>query len=149
MVDIIDEMLDECESSLKQLGVSRRDLVLINRMIEKRTCQADYVLELASRYTEPYELSSVLIKTLRHWDVFDNFLERAPALEPVAAPDRRAILDEHLANFGEGTHFYRSRDVMRLPSPAADRLVEELVDEGSLRIERSRDGGKLLTRTSR
>ena len=148
VVDIIDQMLDDCAESLRELGVSRRDLVLINRMIEKRTSQADYVLDLASRYKEPYELASVMIKTLRHWDAFDNYIDRAPVLDPAPASDRRSILDEHLALIGEGSHFYRSREAMNLPPPAADRIVDELLREGSLRLEQSRDGGTLLTRAT-
>jgi len=148
VVDIIDSMLDECAESLAALGASRRDLVLINRMIEKRTNQADYILDLASRYAEPFELASVMIKTLRHWDAFDNFLDRAPILDPMPAPTRESIRNEHLALIGEGTHFYRSREAMNLPPPAADRIIDELVSEGRVVREVSRDGGTLLTKVS-
>jgi len=148
VVEILDRMLDECADSLAQLGCTRRDLVLINRMIEKRTNQADYILDLANRYAEPFALASAMIKTLRHWDAFDNFLDRAPTLEPAPAPSRESVRNEHLALIGEGTHFYRSREAMNLPPPVADRIIDDLVREGRVKLEQTREGGTLLTKVS-
>jgi len=117
-------------------------------MLRKRTCQADYLIDLASRYPDPWQLGSAMTKVLRHWDVVNNYLETAPVLEPVAAPDRDAILGEHAAAVGEGTHFYASRNAMRLPPPAADAVLAELVASGRVVVETNQDGGTILRRVA-
>jgi gamma-glutamyl:cysteine ligase YbdK (ATP-grasp superfamily) len=53
VVEILDEMLDECGPALAQLGARREDFGLIGTMLQKRLCQADYALDLAERYPEP------------------------------------------------------------------------------------------------
>src|SRR5262249_13889305 len=58
VAEVLDEMLDECAEALAALGVRRAELHLVNAMIEKRVCQADFVLDLASRYPDPYCLAS-------------------------------------------------------------------------------------------
>jgi hypothetical protein len=146
VAEVLDGMLDECREELEVLGVRRADLVLIERMIEKRTCQADFVLELSRRYPDPYTLASAHAKLVRHWSVFDEYLETAPALDPVPLVDEAGILAEHLAVIGEGTHFYRSREAMGYPPPVADAILERLVEQGAVRREITETRGALLTR---
>jgi gamma-glutamyl:cysteine ligase YbdK (ATP-grasp superfamily) len=146
VTEILSEMIDDCGLELEALGASRADLPTIDRMLRKRTCQADYLISLADRYPEPWQLGSAMTKSLRHWDAFDRYLEAAPALEPVAAPDRSAILAEHLAVVGEGTHFYNTRAAMHLPPPAADAILQELVADGRIALDTNRDGGMVLHR---
>ena len=112
VADILDEMLDACADALALLGARRSDLTMINAMIEKRVCQADLVLDLAGRYPDPYLLTCAYSKLMRHWTVFDEYVEGARALEPAPPPDAEAILGEHLAVIGEGSHLYRSRDAI-------------------------------------
>jgi gamma-glutamyl:cysteine ligase YbdK (ATP-grasp superfamily) len=146
VVEILDEMLDECAEALAVLGARRPDLGLIESMLKKRLCQADYALELAGRYPDPYQLASAFAKLARHWDVFDTWIAEQPAREPVPAPDEEAILAEHLANIGEGTHFYHSRRIMSYPPPTADALIGRLVERGAIRREVNGRGGVVLSR---
>ncbi len=148
VADLLSSMIDDSAESLSELGCRRSDLQLINTMLKKRTTQADHIIGLAKRYPDPYVLGSVMTKVLRHWDAFDGFLETAPTLDPTPAPNRAAILAEHLDGIGEGSHVYRSREAMNLPPPAADAIVEELVREGRIKVELTRDGGTLLTRVA-
>jgi gamma-glutamyl:cysteine ligase YbdK (ATP-grasp superfamily) len=147
VAEVLDEMLDECAEALAALGVRRDDLYLVNAMIEKRVCQADFVLDLAIRYPDPYCLASVHAKLARHWDVFEGYLEAAPVLDPAPALDDEEILAEHLSLIGEGTHFYRSREAMNYPPPVADALVERMVQRGAIRREVTENRGTVLSRT--
>jgi len=146
VADVLDEMLDECCDELAALEASRADLELTNTMIRKRICQADLALELLERYPDPHLLTSAYAKLLRHWDVFDEYLERSKALEPVPAPDEKAILDEHLADIGEGTHFYGVRGTMCYPAPVADEVLDRMVRKGLVTREVTATRGMLLHR---
>jgi hypothetical protein len=147
VVDVVDEMLDECQAELSTLGVKRSDLVLLHTMVRKRTCQADLVMSLASRYPDPYCLASAYAKLIRHWDVFDQYVDSAPALDPVPLSDEAEILNAHLALIGEGTHFYRSREAMYYPPPLADEIIARLVEQGMIRRDVVENRGILLSRT--
>jgi gamma-glutamyl:cysteine ligase YbdK (ATP-grasp superfamily) len=146
VVEVLDEMLDGCREELAVLGIRRSDLTLIEAMIAKRVCQADFVLDLAERYPDPYCLASAYAKLVRHWTVFDEYLSSAGTLEPVPLLDEEAILAEHLAVIGEGTHFYRSRETMHLPPPAADALIEQMIERGEITREVTEKRGILLSR---
>lgn len=146
VAEILDGMLDECREELAALGASRSDLRLINTMIRKRLCQADWALSLAERYPDPYQLASIHAKLARHWDVVDEYLEAAPALAPAPALDEAAILAEHLAVIGEGTHFYESRRAMSYPPPVADALIERLIRKGAVTREAVGDRVTVLSR---
>jgi hypothetical protein len=149
VADILDEMLDDAKDALAALGATRTDLGLIEAMIRKRTCQADYALTLADRYPDPYLLASAYAKLMRHWDVFDEYLlEKALTLDPLPAPDGQAVADAHLALIGEGTHFYRSREVMSYPPTVADALIDDLVARGDLVREELPHQGMVLSRTA-
>jgi hypothetical protein len=147
VVEVLDEMLDACGEALAALGAKRSDLGLIERMIEKRVCQADFGIELARRYPDTVCLASAYAKLTRHWEVFDQYLESARALEPISLADERAILEEHLSVIGEGSHFYRSREAMRYPPPVADEILERMIEEGLVRREVTENRGTLLHRT--
>ncbi len=146
VVSILEEMLGECRDSLGRLGAKRSDLGLINTMIRKRTCQADFALSLAERYPDPYLLSSAYAKLLRHWEVFDEYLETAATLDPARAPDGKAILEEHLDHVGEGTHSYRVWGAMYYPAPVRDDIIEEMVRKGLVTREVTCKRGVLLSR---
>ena len=146
VVDILGEMLDDCRDALAQLGATRADLGLVNAMVRKRLCQADFALTLAERYPDPYLLTSAYTKLLRHWDIFDDYLDSARAIEPAPAPDDQAILDEHLARIGEGTHFYRLRGAMYYPAPVADDILGQMLRRGLVTREVT-PRGVLLHRT--
>jgi len=146
VTELLGEMLDACASGLQALEAKRDDFVLINTMCAKRLCQADFTIEVAKRYPEPYGFASAYGKLIRHWDVFDTYLSSAPALDPVPAPDDDAVLQEHVKFIGEGTHFYRLRDVMYFPPPAADAVVDDLVRQGMITREVTPDRGIVLSR---
>ncbi len=146
VVEILDEMLDDCRDALARLQAKRRDLALVRRMIRKRLCQADFALRLGERYADPYLLAGAYAKLVRHWDVFDEYLARAAALEPAPAPDQRAILAAHLGYVGEGTHAYRVREAMYYPAPVADELVERMIGKGLVTREVTATRGTLLHR---
>jgi hypothetical protein len=131
---------------LEILGVKRSDLVVINTMIEKRICQSDFVLSFAGRYPDDYCLASVWAKLVRHWDIFEQYLESAAALDPVPIVDEDAVMAEHLAFVGEGTHFYRLREAMWYPSPAADEIIERMIEQQIIRREITPNRGMLLHR---
>jgi len=147
VADVLDEMLDACGDALAHLGATRADLALIDAMIRKRTCQADFAIDLGRRYADPYLLTSAYAKMLRHWEVFEEYLAAAPVLEPAPAPDEQAILAEHLACVGEGTSAHHLRGAMRYPAPLTDRLVETMVRRGWVRRELTPQGEPLLHRT--
>jgi gamma-glutamyl:cysteine ligase YbdK (ATP-grasp superfamily) len=148
VVEIIDDMLDECREELAVLGAARGDLVIAGKMIEKRTCQADFLISLFDRYPDDYCLASACGKLLRHWDIFEEFIENAPALDPIPLVSEETVMDEHLAVVGEGTHFYRVRDVMQYPPTASDALIERMLDQHLIERE-IRDSGIFLRRTGR
>jgi len=146
VAEVLDRMLDDCREALAKLGATRRDLGLVNTMIRKRTCQADFAVGLAERYPDPHLLTSAYSKMVRHWEAFDEYLARSPALEPVAAPDEKAILHEHLALIGEGTHYCRLREAMYYPGPLTDEIIERMVREGLITREVTAARGVLLNR---
>lgn len=146
VVQVLGEMLDECSPELQTLGVARSDLSLINAMLEKRVCQADFVRQLADRYPDDWGFASAHAKLVRHWEVFDEYLQSAAPLEPVPALDKDAILAEHLAFIGEGSHFYCSRDAMHYPPPVADAMIERLIERGAVEREVTARRGILLNR---
>jgi gamma-glutamyl:cysteine ligase YbdK (ATP-grasp superfamily) len=147
VVEVLDQMLDECRAELEVLGVKRSDLVLVHSMIRKRTCQADFVLGLAERYPDPWCLASAYAKLVRHWDVFDQYIDSAPVLEPAPLADENTITAEHLAAIGEGTHFYRTREAMFYPPPVADEMIERMLEQGVIRRDITENCGILLSRT--
>ncbi len=59
------------------------------------------------------------------------------------------MLEEHLAYVGEGTHFYRLREVMYYPPPVSDAIIERMVERGLITLERTDRHGLLLHRASR
>jgi gamma-glutamyl:cysteine ligase YbdK (ATP-grasp superfamily) len=146
VVEVLDEMLGECEGELQALGTRRSDLRIVNAMLAKRTCQADFVLNLAERYPDPWCLASAYQKLVRHWEIFDEYVESAPTLEPIPLVDEEAILAEHLAIIGEGTYFYRTREAMNYPPPVADAIIERMVEQGAIRRDVTENRGVLLTR---
>jgi gamma-glutamyl:cysteine ligase YbdK (ATP-grasp superfamily) len=146
VVEVLDAMLDECRGALAALGVRRTDLQLIETMIRKRVCQADFALDLAQRYPDNVCLASAYAKLARHWNVFDEYLEAAPALEPAPLLDEEAIIQEHLALIGENTHFYRTREAMNYPPPVADEILERLIEQGLVRREVTERRGTVLYR---
>lgn len=146
VVVVLNEMLDQCREELAALGVKRSDLTLIHQMLEKRVCQADYVIGLAARYPDPVCLTSAYAKLMRHWTVFDEYLETAPTLDPMPLPNDEEILAEHLALVGDGTHFYCSRDAMHYPPAIADALIERLIEQGTVAHEITESRGVRLSR---
>jgi gamma-glutamyl:cysteine ligase YbdK (ATP-grasp superfamily) len=147
VTDILDEMLDEAGDALAALGATRADLSLIEAMLRKRTCQADYARMLTERYPDPYLLASAYAKLMRHWDVFDEYLlNKAPTLDPIPAPDVKAVADVHLSLIGEGTHFYRSREAMSYPPTVADDIIADLIARGDLIREELPYQGTVLSR---
>jgi len=146
VVEIANEMLDECGDALMELGARRSDLRLVEAMLQKRTCQADFALDLTHRYDEPYLQLCALKNRLREWSAFDEYLEACPTLEPAPALDRATILEAHLDLIGHGTHFYESRMGMDYPPTEADAVIEELVESGALAKEAMPDGTIALTR---
>ena len=146
VAEVLDEMLDGCADGLAALGASRPGLGVINGMVHRRVCQADYALTLAERYRDPVLLASAYRKLARHWTAFDEWLETAPTLEPAPLPDERAVLDEHLSHVAAGTHFYRLHWVMHFPAPRRDEIIEQLVREGLITKEFSVKRGTLLHR---
>jgi hypothetical protein len=147
VAEILGEMLDDAKDALAALETTRSDLGLIEAMTRKRTCQADYARTLAERYPDPYLLASAYAKLMRHWDVFDEYLlEKAPTLDPIPAPDVRAVAEAHLSLIGEGTHFYRSREAMSYPPTVADDLIADLIARGELIREELPHQGTILSR---
>jgi hypothetical protein len=148
VTEVLDEMLDECGEALAALGARRGDLSLINMMVEKRVCQADFALDLARRYPDHICLASAYAKLARHWTVFDEYLEAAPTLEPLPLADEQAILEEHLSHIGESSHFYRSREAMAYPPPVADEILERMIEQDLVRREVTAERGIVLYRTA-
>jgi gamma-glutamyl:cysteine ligase YbdK (ATP-grasp superfamily) len=146
VADLLGEMLDGCAEALLALGARRSDLALVNAMIERRVCQADFVLDLARRYPDPYLLAAAHAKLARHWTVFDEYAVAARPLDPAPLPDEETILAEHLAVIGEGSHVTRSREAMYYPPPVADALLEEMIERGLVRREVTENRGIVLSR---
>jgi len=146
VASILDEMLDECKESLAKLGCKRSDLVLINTMLKKRLCQADFAAELAGRYPDPQLFSSAYAKLLRHFEIVDEWLLKAKPLDPIAAPCDDTVIAEHLSHIGEGTEFSKLREVMCFPSPAADELYAAMEKRGLVEKEVTKAHGVLLNR---
>lgn len=146
VVELLSSMLDECRESLGELGATREDFAITQKMLDKRTTQSDRVIELAERYPDDYALTGAWSKLTRHWNGFEEWLDGAPALEPLSAPGEEEVLHAHRAIIGEGTHFYRTRDAMFWPPPAADAMLEQLIERGDVRRERTTERGTLLHR---
>lgn len=146
VVEVLSGVIEECSESLKALGMLRDDFVVINAMLQKRVAQADFVHELMARYPDDYQFTSAWSKLARHWTVFEEWLEKAASLEPIAAPDEAEIEEIHLNEIGEGTHFYRSREAMFLPPPTVDTILQRLVERGDVQREEIPNRGTLLNR---
>ncbi|MDO8585684.1 MAG: glutamate-cysteine ligase family protein [Armatimonadota bacterium] len=149
VTEILDEMLDSCAAELQALGVDRSDFGMIDAMLRKRVCQADYLRDLVERYPDPFQLASVCGKLLRQWDIFDEYLDTAPALEPCPALDNETILAEHLDWVGDGTHFYHLRYPMWYSPSLSDELIAQMVERGLISREVTPNRGTLLHRTDR
>ncbi|HEY3331894.1 MAG TPA: hypothetical protein VGK19_17820 [Capsulimonadaceae bacterium] len=145
--DIVREMLDECAEALAELKTTVSEFRVLNQMADKRICQADFALDIASRYDEPYCLLGAYAKRLRDWDAFDEYLDNAAALEPAAALTHDDVLRAHEAHIGEGTPFYASRVAMFYPPSEADNVLDELVEAGRIERKVMPDGGIILSRT--
>jgi gamma-glutamyl:cysteine ligase YbdK (ATP-grasp superfamily) len=148
VAELLAEMLDECGDALRVLGTTPADLGIINAMLQKRICQADFVRDVASRYADDYTFASAYSKLMRHWTIFEEYLETAQPLEPVVALDENAIMEAHLEIIGEGTHFYHSREAMFYPPPVADALMEQMIERGVLKREVTPERGTLLYRVA-
>jgi gamma-glutamyl:cysteine ligase YbdK (ATP-grasp superfamily) len=146
VIEILDKMLDECSDSLRDLGANRSDFPVMQTMLEKRVCQADFVSNLAERYSDNYQLASVYGKLVRQWDIFEEYLESTKPLDIVPMADEDAIIAEHLSHIGESTYFYSLRTTMWYPAPIADELLDRMVDLGLVRREISPNRGTLLHR---
>jgi hypothetical protein len=146
--DIVAEMLTQCAPSLADLDARPTDLGVIGKMAEKRLCQADLALEIASRYEDPICLLSAYAKRLRNWNAFEEFLDASPALEPAEPLSRMEVLDEHVRAIGEGTSYYVSRSAMSYPPPQADAVLNELEASGRIVREITADGAIIVSRTS-
>lgn len=145
-VEVLEEMLDTCAEALAILGASRTELSIINNMLRKRICQADMVQPLLDRYPDPYLLASAYGKCLRDWTWFEEYLDAAVPLEPRPALDEEAIDRSHLAVIGEGTPLYRTREVMSLPPPDADAVLDRLLAAGLITREITPEHGIVLSR---
>jgi gamma-glutamyl:cysteine ligase YbdK (ATP-grasp superfamily) len=146
VVDLLDEMIDIAAPSLDRLGAQRGDLKLIDKMLRKRFGQADFAIQLMNRYPDPYNLATAQGNLLRHWAAFDEYLAKAPRLEPRPHPGREGILQEHLRLIGQGTHYNRPRAAMFYPPTLSEEIVEELVASGSIERELTAHRGTLLHR---
>ncbi|MHB0935286.1 MAG: hypothetical protein ACYDCO_07255 [Armatimonadota bacterium] len=149
VAEILDEMLDSCETELAVLGASRAHLPIVNGMVHKRICQADMVVPLARRHPDPYLLANAYGKMLRHWEWFEEFLEGAAPLEPRPMVSDGEILAEHLKLIGEGTHLYQTRETMSFPPPAADAVRAQLIAAGQVAEEFTLERGLTLSRVER
>lgn len=148
VVDIIDELLDQVGESLAALGAARNDLMLLQTMLEKRMCQADFVLDLAKRYNDPYRLASAHAKLVRDWEVFDSYVASASPLDPVPVSSDTEVREEHLSHIGEGTHFYELRDAMYYPPTVVEQMISDFAKNGLIQVD-STPRGMLLTRCER
>jgi len=146
VAEILGEMLDESADALRVLGASRSELPLINRMLAKRVCQADWARTVIERYEDPYLLAAAFGKLLRHWEAFDDYLASAAPLDPLPLPDEEAILAAHLETIGEGTHYYNTREAMNFPPPEADAMIALLEGRGAITRELSPERGLVLSR---
>ena len=146
VTELIDEMLDECQEELGVLGVKRSELGIINIMITKRICQADLLIGLMERYPDQFCLASVYGKLVRQWDVFDEYVQSADALDPVLPLNDEAVIAEHFAFVGEGTYFYRMRDVMFYPQTITEEIIEQMIERKLIRREITPESGILLHR---
>ncbi len=144
--EVIDEMLDECSDELAALGAKRGDLRVLTEMVEKRICQADLAGSIMDRYPDDYCLASAYGKLIRQWDVFEEYLQSAPALDPAPPIDEDAVMAEHLSFIGEGTYFYRLRDAMHYSAPAADEILERMIERQLVTREVTSQYGILLNR---
>ena len=146
VAEIACEMLDECEGALEALGARRTDLSLLENMIRKRICQADFVIDLISRYPDPHCFNSVYAKLIRNWEVLDEYIEEAPKLDPIKLPDQDAIVAEHLANVGEMTHSYSMWDAMFYPPTVTSEVIRQLEKRGMIARRISPERGEMLYR---
>ena len=148
VAEIVGEMLDEAADALTILGTARADLGILQTMREKRLCQADFALSVASRYPDPVLCAEVLVKRMRDWNAFDIWLCDAAPLEPVPLLSRAEVLDGHLAHIGEGTHFFRTRETMHYPGVVADGVIAELIESGKIVRNISTKHGQTLSRVA-
>ena len=148
VVELLDEMLDECGVELDMLGAKRSDLRVLSAMVEKRMCQADFALSVAERYPEKYAFTSAYSKLVRHWTVFEEYLESASPLEPVAVLNEDTILAQHLSAVGEGTSVSGVREAMYYPGPVTSEIVELMLERQLIQKEVTPNRGTLLYRIS-
>lgn len=146
VVELIDEMLDECREELKILGAKRSDLGVVNEMVNKRICQADLEMSVMDRYPDQYALASAYGKLIRQWDVFEEYLKSAEALDPVPALDEEAVIAEHLSHVGEGSYCYCLWEAMYYPNTITHKIMEQMIDRQLIRREIDPDSGILLHR---
>ena len=147
--EVLSEMLDDCADALAVLGATRSDLGLIEAMISKRICQADLVIALGRRYSDPHLLASAYAKVVRHWEAFDEFLASAEPLEPAGDPNDDVVLEAHLDVIGEGTYRSRLHGAMYYPAAMTNELIDTMVSRGLVRTEVTTTRGTLLHRVGK
>jgi hypothetical protein len=139
-------MLDAAGPSLARLGAKRCDLKLINAMLRKRFGQADFAISAMNRYPDSYTLATAYGNLLRHWEAFDEYLAKAPRLEPRPHPGPEGIMDEHLRLIGQSTHHHRPRSAMWYPQASIEEMIDLLVERGWIEREVTTTRGTLLHR---
>lgn len=148
VVDIIREMMDECEDELRDFGVGKGDLQLLNLMLDKRTCQADFILDVLKRYPDIHMFTSVYSKLIRDWGIIDEYIGSGKPLDPMPVPDEDSIFNEHLAHIGDSTHFYATREAMWYSPELADDILERMIREGHVNCTYTDSDGMLLSRAN-
>jgi len=141
---VLTTMVGLAEDGMRLLGIERRELRLVRKMLAKRQTQADFQLAvLEAERGDPYRFTRALANIQRDPRAFEKYLRRAPALAAVEPDDPVSDL---VRSIGKETPYPVLLRATPLPPAELDRVLAAKVAEGALTETRSPMGTRLFTR---
>lgn len=145
VTDILKEMLEFANPTLKGLGYEK--LPLIEKMLQKRQTQADFLSYLFENYNgDLYDFTNYLASSLNlSEDPFDIYLEYAPVLQSENLMD---INEYILSMVGNRTRYGSLYWVLYQTTEEFEKIIYELKKSKLINIEFDEEMGALFSKRS-
>jgi gamma-glutamyl:cysteine ligase YbdK (ATP-grasp superfamily) len=142
--EIARSMIDIASDGISILGAKKSDLVTINKMLEKRQTQSDFVIALQKDDADPHRLFRALATIYdRDQNAFAKYLDMAstlPVLEPMD------IEEFVFSKLTKEVPLFEAAIRTPLSPYDFDRLVDKLEAEGRIKVAKDETWGRTLTK---